>query len=161
MSKKNKKTKEEFESFDVYLDKIGAERLEIKNMWEDARFIANEIICVVYHNKQGTHSYSNELAKKVHLSFLDNKLLNIQNIKRKKLSYQLKEKLFKRDGNKCFYTGIELSMEIASIEHLIPLSKGGKNNIDNLVLCTDESNKLMADKPLTEKIIYRENNIFK
>ena len=46
-----------------------------------------------------------------------------------------------------------------SIEHLIPLSKGGKNNIDNLVLCIEEENQKMADKPLIEKINYKISNL--
>lgn len=142
-------------NFDKYLDKIGADRIDIKSPWEEQRFKANDEVCVIYKNKKGQYSYSSELAKKVYEAYLDNKLINIQKEKRKNL-INFKEKLFKRDGNKCFYTGAKLTIETATIEHLIPLSKGGKNNIDNLVLCTKESNQLMADKPLIEKIKFRE-----
>ena len=64
-----------------------------------------------------------------------------------------------RDGNLCFYTSKELTDENSSIEHLIPLSKGGKNNLDNLVLCLKEENTKMGNLPLVEKIKYKIKNL--
>ena len=58
----------------------------------------------------------------------------------------------------CFYSGKELTEENSSIEHLIPLSKGGKNNLDNLVLCLKEENQKMANSTLISKIKYKINN---
>lgn len=48
-----------------------------------------------------------------------------------------------------------MTKEQATIEHLIPLSKGGKNNLDNLVLCLKEENAKMANLPLAAKIKYK------
>lgn len=53
-------------SFSKYLDLIGAEKIDMKNEWEFARFIANEIICVIYRNKKDRISFSNESAKKIY-----------------------------------------------------------------------------------------------
>ena len=66
-----------------------------------------------------------------------------------------------RDGNSCFYTGSTLTLENSSIEHLIPLSKGGKNNMDNLVLCLKEENEKMANLPLIDKVKYKIENLLK
>ena len=151
-------TKQNFKNFDEYLDQIGADKIQITSSWELARFRANDEICVVYQNKKGNISFSNALADKIYNAFCENRLINIQSEKRKSLSERFKLKIYERDGNKCFYSGKEMAMEEATIEHLIPLSRGGKNNIDNLVLCLSEENAKMANKPLIEKINYKISN---
>lgn len=151
-------TNQIFSSINNYLDVIGVNHLEITNSYEVARFIANDEICVIYRGKKGL-SGSNKTANKIVEAFLDKKLINIQECKRKSLKEKFYEQLIKRDGNKCFYTGIEMTKENASIEHLIPLSKGGKNNLDNLVLCLKEENLKMANLSLVEKIKYKIDNI--
>ena len=138
-----------------YLDSIGVEQVERTNQWESARFIANNIVCVIYKNKKGNFSFSNEQSEKIYNAYLSGKKINVQDLKRKSLGQKFKEKLFERDGDKCFYSNKIMSYEEATIEHLIPLSKGGKNNIDNLVLCLEYENQKMADKPLVEKINYK------
>lgn len=146
--------------FNEYLDLIGVDQIEKTSEWELQRFIANDIVCVVYENKKGRISFSNETAQKVYEAYLDGKRINIQSIKRKSLGAKMQQKLFERDGILCFYSGKKMSHRDATIEHLIPLSKGGKNNMDNLVLCLEEENKKMADKPLIEKINYKINILF-
>lgn len=147
-----------FKNFDQYLDAIGADKIETKSCWEIARFRANNEVCVVYEGKRGA-SFSNPLAEKIYKSFLEKKLINIQSEKRQSLGAKFKLKIYERDGNKCFYSGKEMAIDEATIEHLIPLSRGGKNNIDNLVLCLREENLKMADRPLIEKIKYKIDNL--
>lgn len=143
-----------FKNFDQYLDAIGADKIETKSCWEIARFRANNEVCVVYEGKRGA-SFSNPLAEKIYKSFLEKKLINIQSEKRQSLAAKFKLKIYERDGNKCFYSNKEMTIEEATIEHLIPLARGGKNNMDNLVLCLKEENLKMADKLLIEKIKYK------
>lgn len=150
--------KEVFSSIRAYLEAIGVNRIETSNNpYEVARFVANDDVCVIYEGKKGYRG-NNPLANKIIESFHQKKMINIQDSKRKPLKDQFYEKLLERDGNKCFYTGKEMSFEEASIEHLIPLSKGGKNNLDNLVLCLKEENAKMANLPLVEKIKYKISN---
>jgi len=152
------KTPEHFKVFSKYLDWIGAEKLPKTNQYEEARFIVNEIVCVVYMSKKSRtgRSFSNEEARKVMDAFYKQIKINACGTKRERFNKEIKEQLYIRDGKNCFYTGVLLTKETSSIEHLIPISKGGKNNLDNLVLCTMESNQLMGDKPLIEKIKYRD-----
>lgn len=161
INKKNTMTSitKKFKNFDKYLDEIGVDRIEVKGEWELARFIANRIVCVVYFNKHKEFSFSNETAKKVYDAYCENRIINIQDTKRKSLKQKFRQKLLNRDGNICFYSFKEMKEEEITIEHLIPLSKGGKNNIDNLVLCKEEENFKMANKSLIEKIKYRETNL--
>lgn len=49
--------------------------------------------------------------------------------------------LLKRDGNQCFWCDITFSDEWPyTLDHLIPGSCGGSNNLLNLVLCCDFCN---------------------
>ena len=61
-------------------------------------------------------------------------------VKRKSLSHK-KEYLWNK-SNECFVCGIAMeSIETATIEHKIPLSKGGTNQNDNLSLSHKECNQ--------------------
>jgi len=48
-------------------------------------------------------------------------------------------------GGRCFYCDARLDLEEATIDHVIPQSKGGSNNIDNLVVCCKYANHAFAD----------------
>ena len=147
-----------FKNIDNYLNAIGANIIEnSNNSYEVARFIVNEEICVIYQGKNGL-SGNNPLANKIIENFYAKKIINIQSEKRKPLKDKFYNELIKRDGNICFYTGKEMTREDASIEHLIPLSRGGKNNLDNIVLCLKSENDKMANLTLIEKIKYKISN---
>ncbi len=148
----------DFKNINNYLDAIGVNHIETTNSYEVARFVVNDEICVIYEGKKGL-SGNNKTSNKIIEAFLNKKLVNIQDYKRKSLKDKFYDQLISRDGNKCFYTGIEMIREQATIEHLIPLSKGGKNNLDNLVLCLKEENNKLANLPLVEKIKYKIDNI--
>lgn len=150
-------TNQIFVKINNYLDTIGVNYIETTNSYEVARFIVNDEICVIYEGRKGL-SGNNKTANRIIDAFLSKKLINIQDCKRRTLKDKFYEQLIKRDGNRCFYTGAEMTKEQASIEHLIPLSRGGKNNLDNLVLCLKEENKKLANLSLIEKIKYKLNN---
>lgn len=63
-------------------------------------------------------------------------------------------KIRARDGEGCWFCGEALGHD-ATIEHLIPKSKGGGNSLANYVLAHSRCNSLAADKPLVEKIAMR------
>jgi len=63
---------------------------------------------------------------------------------RKNNKKYLRIKLIMRDGNSCAYCGTEnKSLEI---DHIIPKSKGGVNDINNLVLSCRDCNSKKDDK---------------
>lgn len=159
MNAQMKKTNQAFNNIDNYLVAIGANIIEnSNNPYEVVRFIANDQICVIYEGKR-SYTGNNPLANKVIENYFAKKLINIQDDKREPLKKKFYKQLLARDGNLCFYTSKELTDENSSIEHLIPLSKGGKNNLDNLVLCLKEENAKMANLPLVEKIKYKIKNL--
>ena len=51
-----------------------------------------------------------------------------------------------RDGFRCQYTGKRVSGKDATLDHVIPTSKGGKHTWDNLVIASLAANSKKADK---------------
>ncbi|MDV4829859.1 HNH endonuclease [Enterococcus faecium] len=77
-----------------------------------------------------------------------------------------KEKIIKAKGNKCCWCGCECTNEFeivrgqpqplphtATIEHLIPIAKGGQHNMRNVAIACHKCNQEKADKPLDKWIV--------
>ena len=65
----------------------------------------------------------------------------IAKAKRKNNNKTLRHKLFYDRGiNKCYCCEKTMTFEETTLEHIIPLAKGGSNNIDNLSLSHYECN---------------------
>ena len=70
--------------------------------------------------------------------------------KRQNISKGLRFEVFKRDSFRCQYCGRSAPDVILEIDHILPVSQGGKNELLNLVTsCRDcnrgKSNKLLSD----------------
>jgi len=61
-----------------------------------------------------------------------------------------KKAIFERDDWTCQYTGRKLSKEDANIDHLIPVSRNGKNTWENMVTCDIKINSLKSNKTVEE-----------
>lgn len=61
-----------------------------------------------------------------------------------------KKNIFKRDRYICQYTGKEVSLNNADVDHIIPKSKGGKTTWDNCVVCSKDVNRKKSDKLLND-----------
>lgn len=57
-----------------------------------------------------------------------------------------KRNVFLRDQWKCGYCGTHVDSKNATLDHVVPLSKGGKSSWDNLVTACKACNYLKADK---------------
>ena len=75
---------------------------------------------------------------------------------RKKLSKSLRFEVFKRDSFSCVYCGRSAPDVVLHVDHVVPVSKGGTNEITNLVTaCSDcnlgKSNRKLDDKSMVAK----------
>lgn len=60
-------------------------------------------------------------------------------------------KQYKLQNGQCFYCGLNKKL---TIDHKMPLSKGGSNRPENIVLACKECNSSKRDKPFEEFLVY-------
>jgi hypothetical protein len=98
-----------------------------------------------------------KLLEKYNLDYetLDEDNLTIKQL-RKRLTESAKKNIYIRDKYECQYCG---SKEDLEIDHIIPLSKGGNNEPDNLITSCHKCNALKGDKTLEEFITNNKYNI--
>jgi len=75
-------------------------------------------------------------------------------MKNAKTKMRIKAKIVARDGDRCFYCG--LPMEDPTIEHVLAISRGGKDSITNLVLAHQQCNEFVGAMGVLEKIKVRD-----
>ena len=68
---------------------------------------------------------------------------------RKAISTRTRFEVFKRDGFACQYCGATPPGALLHIDHITPVSKGGGNDIDNLITACQGCNLGKSDVPLT------------
>ena len=67
-----------------------------------------------------------------------------------------KKNIFLRDKGFCAYCGKSISLHNATIDHIIPISRGGKNDWKNCVLACKHCNNRKADHLINEiKMVLR------
>ncbi len=79
-----------------------------------------------------------------------------QDNKRKNIPNKLRFEVFKRDSFTCQYCGQSAPNVVLEVDHLLPVSKGGDNDILNLITscwtCNNgKSNILLTDNTMLEK----------
>jgi 5-methylcytosine-specific restriction endonuclease McrA len=69
-----------------------------------------------------------------------------------KTTTSIVDRLFYLQHGKCFYCGNSIHRKDASLDHLLPKSKGGPNGDDNLVVCCKKINLVFNDMSIKQKI---------
>lgn len=136
------------EKFKYWLTDRGCEILPSTNQYEKLRFKGKEV-GVIYT----TGKTNGDFANKAIYAFNNGKKWDGSPIKTGRYSNYKKEKasLLERDGTCCFYCGLEMGEDI-TIEHLIALSCGGKNNLSNMVLAHKKCNEDVKNLPISDKV---------
>lgn len=76
--------------------------------------------------------------------------------KRKSLSKNLRFEVFKRDSFKCQYCGAEAPDVLLVIDHINPVSKGGDNDLTNLITAFKDCNCGKTNRTLDDKsVVYK------
>jgi len=134
--------------FEKWLVMRGCEILPPTNSYEILRFKGREV-GVLYSSGKTSGKYADGALK----AFYRNSRWAGKPIKTgRKNSYKAeKRKLIARDGTDCFFCGLALEDDI-TLEHLIPLVRGGKNSLENMVLAHEACNQEAELLPIYQKV---------
>lgn len=148
-----------FPEFSDWLRRQGADVLSPSNCFEKLRFRAKGQVYIVYQDKYENMSHIPVFVDECWKAFVSGGSVNMGITKHSRTTAgRRKMALFQRDGDKCFFCSKPMTFEEASVEHLVPVRRGGPTNMDNLVLAHVKCNKEIDDMPLIEKIkVHREN----
>lgn len=61
------------------------------------------------------------------------------------IDYRIKQRLYKIQDGKCAYCGQHRNHKYMTLDHIIPLSKGGTDNLDNLQCTCKKCNSFKGD----------------
>ena len=76
--------------------------------------------------------------------------------KRKNLSKSVRFEVFKRDSFTCQYCGKSAPDVVLEVDHIIPVSKGGDNDISNLITSCFECNRGKSNKFCKKFLFFQE-----
>lgn len=138
------------DKFITFLRESGAEILATTNEYEIVRFRTVNGVSVMYQGRRG-YSFTGD-AKEAYDKFDKRSIWRIRS-NSQKLKDQTFAAVLKRDGRKCFFCSSDSEL---TIEHLLPISDGGNNNLKNLCLACPGCNTAVGNMAIIEKILYRE-----
>lgn len=69
---------------------------------------------------------------------------------RKPISKKARFEVFKRDKFECQYCGAHPPSSILHVDHIHPVAKGGKNDMDNLITACESCNQGKSDRELSD-----------
>lgn len=143
--------------FREWLSRCGAEVLMATNPYELARFIAHGGTHIVYMNTKGRISACG-FAKVALEGFNSGKTVDMGFVFTQRSSNaKRKAVLIQRDGRDCFYCGLPMTDEDMTVEHLVALTKGGSNHLENLALAHEKCNIKAGNLSLLRKIQLRDD----
>lgn len=140
-------------SFEAWLLANGSAVYAPTNEYELARFLTATGTGIVYCNARGSVSHWHGGAHEAMQAFVEGKAWRAVNRRaRDKNFVRDYEALVKRDGDTCMYCWCSLTMETATIEHVVPVTSGGCNHLANKALACEPHNQEAGHLSAREKL---------
>lgn len=149
--------KAEINRFASWLRSQGAEVLAPTSEWELLRFRCGHGTGIVYTDAKGNLTWT-DAAKQARAAWKTGDALPgaPKKVRRQPRDRVTVKALLHRDGKRCFYCPAKLTLDDATVEHLIPLTCGGTNHIANKALACAPCNIEAGHLSVMEKIKLRE-----
>lgn len=146
--------KKHLPKFSVWLIEHGSEIHAPTNPYELARFLTDVGVGVIYRNSGSRISSWQNGADRAFKAFrLGQPWRAIEKVGRlTKKTKRLYASLADRDGAFCIYCGIGLPLDLATIEHIIPVTSGGPDHLSNKALACSPCNIAVGALPAAQKI---------
>ena len=71
-------------------------------------------------------------------------------IQRRRISKDVRKALWERLNRKCGYCGMKIGLPEVTIDHMVPLSRGGADCIDNMICSCKMCNELKRNRTIEE-----------
>ncbi|MBN7758946.1 HNH endonuclease [Nitratireductor aquimarinus] len=132
--------------------------------WEVLRYrLTGKSPLIIYRNKKGKLTVSDE-TRADYRQFLDETGAGgeqaIQKMRRQNgaaLRNSIIDRLERETGYACCcYCGQFVTRESSTLEHFVPISKGGPNHEFNLGIACEPCNLAVGSKPVVEKLVVRD-----
>jgi 5-methylcytosine-specific restriction endonuclease McrA len=160
LPRNRKEFKKQWPSFQAWLLERGSAIFEPTNSYEVARFLTDVGIGIVYANGRDQITNWINNADVAYRAFATSQAWRaVERVNRGKKTQQDYKALVARDGNGCLYCAAALSIDVAMIEHIIPITAGGTNHLANKALacrgCNDEAGHLSVRQKIELAIAKR------
>jgi hypothetical protein len=145
--------------FKKFIVNCGGQLLHETNEYEVIRVQTDHGVQILYRKASGLLNWPDELVK-AYMAYKSGGKVKWRASKKKKVNRKrgpvVVQTLAKRDGESCWFCGLPLTQEEATIEHLLNVSNGGNNHINNLVLAHEKCNQQARNMGIADKVRLRE-----
>lgn len=145
--------------FKAFLIERGSQVFAPTNPYELARFTTPEGFGIVYRNEAGRITSWQGGANLAWAAFVipntpwrAEPSSRARNRETGRKRDNLIRSLIERDGPQCLFCPTELTVETATIEHIVPVTGGGTEHINNKALACDDCNKAAGCLSVVAKI---------
>lgn len=143
--------------FKEWLDVHGAQVQASTSPYELVRFLTRKGTSVIYMNSHDIITAMLGESGKAWDAFCEGRrwdggLKTPREYRQGKKYDDMQRALVQRDGWTCAYCGKSLTQETATIEHVLPLSRGGLDAIKNMVLACRSCNQAAGSLNIRKKI---------
>ncbi len=145
--------------FKKFLVNCGGQLLHETNEYEVIRLQCDKGVEILYKKESGQLTWTDELVK-AYMAYKSGGKVQWRGSKKRRVNRKrgpvLLQTLFKRDGMKCWFCEKPLDAHTATIEHLLNVSNGGNNHINNLTIADAPCNQKARNMCITEKVALKE-----
>ena len=129
------------------------------NEYEVMRVQCDSGVEILYRKQSGLLTWPKELVK-AYMAYKSGGKLRWRATRKKKVNRKrgtvLVQTLFERDGYECWFCKSTLTFQNATIEHLLNVSNGGNNHINNLTVACNACNQRARNMGITDKVVLRD-----
>lgn len=153
----NKPKNKQLIQFKEWLNIHGAPVMENTNPYEIVRFLSRNGVSIIYVNKNNTVTSMTGDAETAWDAFAsgqqwDGGLKTKRNYRHSKKRRDIVFSLAERDGWTCTYCGALMTLDTSTIEHVVPLTRGGMDAINNMVLACKQCNADAGNMNIRQKM---------
>lgn len=69
---------------------------------------------------------------------------------RRRMNPEERRAIWERENRRCGYCGLKIGINEVTIDHKIPISRGGPDCLDNMICCCKGCNEYKSDRTIEE-----------